>query len=250
VANPRSVLITGAASGIGAAVAKRFVAAGDEVTSLDRSPSDQPQVRDVIGDVRVAADHARAVQVATQGSGRLDILIANAGVHDSGMRLTDVDAAELESRFRTVIEVDVLGYLLAARAASPALIAAQGTIVLTLSDASFDVRGNNAGIAYIAAKHAGLGLLRALARDLAPHVRVNAIAPGGVATQLVGVNTGGALKPVVDNPARLADSLAQRTLLGRGTDLDALAGWYLHLCGPDASAVTGQVIRVDGGLLP
>ncbi|MGH8962988.1 MAG: SDR family oxidoreductase [Jatrophihabitantaceae bacterium] len=245
----RSVLITGGASGIGAAVARLFCEAGDAVTVLDRRPSDTAGVISVVGDVRSYADNERAVRTAAVG-GSLDVLIANAGIHDGGLRLVDNEPADLEARFRAVFEVDVLGYLLIGRAAAGALQRARGCIVLTLSDASFDVHGNGAGIAYVAAKHAGLGLLRALARDLAPDVRVNAVAPGGVATSLAAPDEGGAERPVIGDGDHLARSLARRTLLGHGAGLADLAGTYAYLCSPAAGAVTGQVLRVDGGLLP
>jgi 2,3-dihydroxy-2,3-dihydrophenylpropionate dehydrogenase len=242
-----SVLITGGASGIGAAVARAFLAEGARVTVLDRRTSPDAGVVSVEGDVRSLADNERAVAAAAVEGG-LDVLIANAGIHDGGLRLLDGDPAELEARFRTLVEVNLLGYLLAVRAAAPALQRAGGAVVLTLSDASFDVQGNNAGVAYAAVKHGAVGLLRALARDLAPGVRVNGVAPGGVATAL-SVPDGGGERPVVVDPDRLSRSLAARTLLQRGADLEGLASAYVYLASPGAGAITGQILRVDGGLL-
>lgn len=244
----RSVLITGGASGIGAAVAIAHLAMGDRVTVLDRRPSPHPAVISVEGDVRSLADHEHAVATAA-ADGRLDVLVANAGVHDGGLRLLDGDPGELEARFRTLVEVNLLGYLLAARAAAPALQAAGGSVVLTLSDASFDVQGNNAGVAYATVKHGGVGLLKALARDLAPRVRVNGVAPGGVPTGLTVAEPSGPGRPVVSDPDQLARKLAGRTLLGRGADLEGLAAAYVYFSSPAAAAITGQILRVDGGLL-
>jgi 2,3-dihydroxy-2,3-dihydrophenylpropionate dehydrogenase len=244
----RSVLITGGASGIGAAVARAFLAEGARVTVLDRHSSPEPAVTSVQGDVRSFADNERAVAAATADDGRLDVLVANAGVHDGGLRLLDGDPSELEARFRTLVEINLLGYLLAARAAAPALQLARGSVVLTLSDASYDVQGNNAGVAYATAKHGAVGLLRALARDLAPDVRVNGVAPGGVHTGLAVPEAQGE-RPVISDPDRLNRSLAGRTLLGRGADLEGLASAYLYLSAPAAGAITGQILRVDGGLL-
>lgn len=245
---PRRVLITGGASGIGAAVGSAFLEQGDHVTILDRRASEDPEVVSILGDVRSPKDNERAVDAA-RGAGGLDVLIANAGVHDGGLRLLDVDPDELVSRFREVLEIDVLGVLLAARAAAPALTEARGALVMTLSDASFDVQGNNAGILYATAKHGALGLLRALARDLAPRVRVNGVAPGGVQTGLARVEGDGSSHPVFVDPGRLSRSLSERTLLGRGADLAGLADSFLYLCSKSAAAMTGQVLRVDGGLL-
>jgi 2,3-dihydroxy-2,3-dihydrophenylpropionate dehydrogenase len=243
----RSVLITGGASGIGAAIATAYLADGARVTVLDRHASTDPAVTSVEGDVRSFADNERAVAVASQDGG-LDVLIANAGVHDGGLKLLDADPAELESRFRRLFEVNLLGYLLAARAAAHELTRAGGAVVLTLSDASFDVHGNNAGVAYAAVKHAGVGLLKALARDLAPRVRVNGVAPGGVPTGLAVADSSGE-RPVARDPEELSRRVAGRTLLGRGADLESLAAAYLWLTGPSTPAVTGQILRVDGGLL-
>ncbi|TFV59830.1 SDR family oxidoreductase [Geodermatophilus sp. DF01-2] len=243
----RSVLITGGVSGIGAAVARAFLADGARVTVLDRRASPDGEVVSVEGDVRSLADNERAVAAAA-GERGLDVLVANAGVHDGGLKLLDGDPAELEARFRRLVEVNLLGYLLAARAAAPALLDAGGAVVLTLSDASYDVHGNNAGIAYATVKHGGVGLLKALARDLAPRVRVNGIAPGGVPTGLSVADSKGE-RPVTSDPELLTRRVAGRTLLGRGADLDSLAAAYVWFAGPGTAAVTGQILRVDGGLL-
>jgi len=243
----RRVLVTGGASGIGAAVAKRFQDVGDDVLVFDR---DAPawDVACVRGDVTDPADHREAVSHAAPG-GRLDVLVANAGVHDGGLRLGgDLPLEELAARVRYVTDVNVLGYALALHAAAPALATAGGCAVLTLSDASFDVRGNGAGAAYVASKHAGAGLVKAAARDLAP-VRVNGVAPGGVATHLSVHEPGGRPRRVVTDADELARAIAGRTLLSRGARLDELADAYYYLASKSAGAITGQILRIDGGLL-
>jgi 2,3-dihydroxy-2,3-dihydrophenylpropionate dehydrogenase len=243
----RTVMVTGGASGIGAAVAKRFQGAGDSVVVFDRDVPDW-DVASVRGDVTDPADNRRAVSRAAPG-GRLDVLVANAGVHDGGLRLgSDLPLDELAARVRYVTDVNVLGYALALHAAAPALAAADGCAVLTLSDASFDVGGNGAGAAYVAAKHAGAGLVKAAARDLAP-VRVNGVAPGGVATGLSVHEPGGGQRRVVTDPDELARRVAGRTLLRRGARLDELADAYYYLASASAGAITGQILRIDGGLL-
>jgi NAD(P)-dependent dehydrogenase (short-subunit alcohol dehydrogenase family) len=148
-----------------------------------------------------------------------------------------------------VIDVDVVGYLLAARAAAQPLIAAAGCVVLTLSDAAFDVRSNNAGIAYLTAKHACAGLVRGLARDLAPSVRVNGVAPSGLPTPLAAADGSHDEHPAIADAARLRNAVASRTLLNRAPELDDLVSTFRFLCGPGAASVTGQILRVDGGLI-
>lgn len=244
-----SVLVTGGASGIGKAVADSFLDDGAAVTVFDRTRSTDPRVRSVVGDVRVYEDNERAVEAAAS-DGRLDVLIANAGVHDGGLRLLESQPGHLEETFRRVIDVNVVGYLLAARAAARPLIAASGRVVLTLSDAAFDVRSNNAGIAYLTAKHACVGLVRGLARDLAPAVRVNGVAPSGVPTSLVAADGSHDERPAISDASRLRSAVASRTLLHRAIELEDVVSTFRFLCGPGAASITGQILRVDGGLIP
>lgn len=243
-----SVLITGGAAGIGRAVADSFLGGGAAVTVFDQKPSTDPRVQSVVGDVRVYADNERAVEAATV-DGKLDVLIANAGIHDGGLGLLDTDPDHLEQTFRRVIDVDVVGYLLAARAAAQPLTEASGCVVLTLSDAAFDVRANNAGIAYLTAKHACVGLVRGLARDLAPAVRVNGVAPGGIQTSLVVADGAHHERPAITDGDRLRKAVAARTLLQRAIELDEVVTAFRFLCGSGAASMTGQILRVDGGLI-
>ena len=112
---PRRILVTGGASGIGLAVVRAFKDEGDFVVSLDLAESAAAS-ESVIGDVRDFQSHEQAVAVAS-GEVGLDVLVVNAGIHDGGLGLhSDVD--ELSSGLRAVLEVDVVGYVLALRAAA------------------------------------------------------------------------------------------------------------------------------------
>ena len=104
-------------------------------------------------------------------------------------------------RVRRVYDFDVLGYALAVQAALIPLRAARGHVVLTLSDASFLVGQQGAGIAYTAAKHAGVGMVGLLARELAPEVSVNPIAPGRVMPSLHAGHSGGRHRHTSDDAA-------------------------------------------------
>ena len=172
--------MTGGASGIGLAVVRAFNTDGFATVSLDTTESAEASIS-VQGDVRDPRSHSAAVDAAIRETGRLDVLVANAGVHDGGIGL-DSEPDELLECLRLVLDIDVIGYALAAHAAAPALRESRGHVVLTLSDASFLVGQQGAGLAYTAAKHGAFGLLGWLARALAPEVRVNGIAPGGVVT--------------------------------------------------------------------
>ncbi|MFC7496005.1 MULTISPECIES: SDR family NAD(P)-dependent oxidoreductase [unclassified Nocardioides] len=244
----RTVLVTGGSSGIGARLVGELADRGDRVVVLDRDRPADDRVRFVAGDVRSAADHQRAVEAAVDDDGRLDVLVANAGVHDGGLTFGS-DLGALESDFRRVLDINLTGYLLALGAAARPLAAARGCAVLTLSDASFDVVGNGAGLAYAAAKHGALGLLKVAARELGPAVRVNAVAPGGVATAMSVESAAGERTPLIADADQLAAKLAGRTVLGRGVTIDEVVAAYLFLSSEQAAGITGQVLRVDAGRL-
>lgn len=242
------VLVTGGSSGIGAGVASAFAERSNRVVVLDRALSPDPKVHSVVGDVRVPADHARAVAAVVEGGG-LDVLVANAGVHDGGLGLDGSDLDDLAAAFRRVVEVNLLGYALALGAAAGALRASGGCAVLTLSDATYDVLGNGAGLAYAAAKHGALGLLKVAARELGPEVRVNGVAPGGLPTNMEIEHADGGRTPLVQDPSALAARIGDRTVLRRGVTLDEVVAPYLFLASEAASGITGQVLRVDAGRL-
>ncbi|MEX1058145.1 MAG: SDR family NAD(P)-dependent oxidoreductase, partial [Natronospirillum sp.] len=186
-------LVTGGGSGIGLAVIRRFLnegAAGigvlvrdpEQATQLTTEFGDQVVVE--VGDVRSAEANRRAVQNTVERFGKLDTLVANAGVWDYFASLRKYDLEDIDAAFDEVFSINVKGYLLAARAALPALEESKGSIILTLSNASFYAGGG--GPLYVASKHAGLGLVKQLAYELAPDIRVNAVAPGGTLTPLRG----------------------------------------------------------------
>lgn len=245
----RSAVVTGGAGGIGRAVVEEFAEHGYTVVILDRTPPAGPVpegVRYVAGDVTVGADNERAVAAALAECGRLDVFVGNAGVHDGGVRLRDRDGTELAAIARRVFEVDVIGYLLGARAAADALAESRGAMIFTLSDASFLVQGNGAGVAYAVAKHAALGLVRHLAADLAPQVRVNAVAPGGVITALRAVTTGEGTSAVFEDAAAIREAIRRLNPLGVVLEPRELAPAYRFLA--ETAGMTGEVIRPDGGL--
>lgn len=240
----RRVLVTGGASGIGLAVVRAFVARGDVVVSLDRVES-PAATESVIGDVRDPGAHERAV-AAARGEAGLDVLVANAGIHDGGVGL-DADAGELAEAMRAVLDVDVTGYALALHAAAADLTSARGTALLTLSDASFLAGQTGAGLAYTAAKHAQLGILNWAARALAPQVRVNAVAPGGVVTGLRAVDPDEGRLLFADADGKRA-LVASRNPLGTVLEPEEIADVFVWLASSATRGMTAQVIRPDGGL--
>ncbi|WP_406181100.1 SDR family oxidoreductase [Streptomyces sp. NBC_01006] len=246
------VLVTGGCSGIGLAVVEDFAAHGYRVVVLDQEEPGRPLpagATAVRGDVCSVRDNERAVAAALDRFGRLDVFVGNAGIHDAGTRLRDLPAEKLAEVARKVLDVDVVGYMLGARAAADALERTGGCMVFTLSDASFLVSGNGAGLAYAAAKHAALGLVRHLAADLAPGIRVNAVAPGGVVTGLRAVaGPGPAIRPVFADPEPIVRTIREFNPLGVVMEPSQLAPLYRFLASPQAAGMTGEVLRPDGGL--
>ncbi|MDP4502382.1 SDR family NAD(P)-dependent oxidoreductase [Nonomuraea turcica] len=255
--NGYATLITGGGSGIGRAVAERFLAEGACVTILGR---DQAQLDEVIGtapdparmhavtaDVRDSEALHAAVAETVERFGRLDTLVANAGVWDYQRQLTRLSGKEIDAAFDEVFSINVKGYLLAAEAAWPELVKTRGSIVMTLSNASFHVNGG--GPLYTASKHACLGLMRELAYELAPKVRVNGVACGGMNTDLRGPET------LALGDRSIAASFAKRgasppiPLHDSSTDPRDFTAPYVLLAAREQSGpITGHAISADGGI--
>jgi 2,3-dihydroxy-2,3-dihydrophenylpropionate dehydrogenase len=253
-------LITGGGSGIGRAVARRFVEEGASVTIVDRDPGhlsetakalpDPARVHAVGADVRSSDQLHQAVSESISRFGKLDILVANAGIWDYQRQLTRLSAAELETAFDEVFAVNVKGYLLAAEAAWRELVKTRGSIVMTLSNSSFYVNGG--GPLYTASKHACLGLMRELAYELAPKVRVNGVACGGMNTDLRGPEA------LSLQDRSIATSFARKRpdappppipLHDSSTNPYDFTGPYVLLASREQSGpITGQAIRADGGI--
>lgn len=249
----QSVYLTGGASGLGLAIVRRFVAEGARCVVLDRSapPPDAAEalgevVLFIEGDVRDAAAHERAVAAALAQFGRLDCFVGNAGIWDFNRSLRSMDAATLESGFRELFDVNVLGYLLGAQASADALVDSGGSMIFTLSNAA--TMSNGGGVLYTAAKHAGLGVVRQLAYELAPRVRVNAVAPGAILTGLSGPASLGLDSQTIRSLG--FETVADRIVpLGRIPEIEEYVPAYVFLAARDENVpATGMVLRYDGGL--
>lgn len=233
-----AVLVTGAASGIGAACVAAHRARGDDVVGLDRTAppgtgTGVPHLR-----VDVTDEHAvdEAVDTAVSLVGTLDAIVHCAGVEEDAVRADRMDLTTFEHVMRT----NVTGSFLVARAGARHMIAAGGgSIVLLGSILSVVGYGGNA--AYTASKGAVLQLARALAVDWAPHgVRVNVVGPGPVHTPM----SAGTLADPVRGPA-----LVGRIPLGRAAEPADVADVVCFLTSPAARYVTGAFLPVDGGYL-
>ncbi|MBZ5734607.1 SDR family oxidoreductase [Nocardioides sp. TRM66260-LWL] len=233
----RTVVITGAASGIGHATAAAFRDLGDAVFGLDVAPTVPDGVTYVECDVssKAAVDAALARCAET---GRIDVLANVAGVVQFG-HVADITEAEWDR----VHAIDLKGPFLTIQAALPHLLASRGCVVNVSS-----VAGNKPqpyAAAYAAAKGGLTMLTRSLALELSPHgVRVNAVCPGTVDTPIVS-HVASIFPPDLD--ARVADRLLMM-LPGPAITPAELASSIVYLASDAARMVTGTVLAFDGGM--
>jgi 3alpha(or 20beta)-hydroxysteroid dehydrogenase len=241
----RTVLITGAARGQGAAIARRFVAEGARVAITDINDDAGNQLADELGgaamfvnlDVTDEEGWATAVAVTTEHFGALDGLVNNAGIfHFSPLVDTDL------SDWNAVIAVCQTGVFLGMRAVVPAMIAAKGGTIVNTSSTS-GLWGLPQISAYAAAKFAVRGLTRVAAIELGAHgIRVNAICPGGVATPMSASNHSSGW-------AAASASDFSFVPLGRRAQPEEIANVTLFLTSDESSYCTGAEFVVDGGML-
>ncbi|WGY00412.1 3-(cis-5,6-dihydroxycyclohexa-1,3-dien-1-yl)propanoate dehydrogenase [Nocardioides sp. QY071] len=246
-----SVLVTGGASGLGRALVDRFVEEGAGVTVLDRSEEGLAEltrrhgerVAVVTGDVTSAAANEQAVSTAVERFGRLDTFVANAGLWDFGRPLADLTLDQVDAGFDELFAVNVKASLLGVRAGLDELRRTQGSVLLTLSNAAFYPMGG--GPLYTASKHAGVGLVRQLAFELAPQVRVNGIAPGGMATSLSGPHALGLANQTI-GAMPIAEYLAEHSALQISPEpTDYTAGYLMLASRRHARITTGTVLDIS-----
>lgn len=189
-----TVLITGAASGLGAALAFRFNELGQNVVLLDRDLERAQETASALphsdntlalgADVRDSAQLHAAVDKAIDTFGQLDTVIPNAGIWDYNRSVTRLNGEEMGELFDELFAINVKGYLLTVEATWRHLVESEGNIIMTLSNAAFYAAGG--GPVYTASKFADRGLMLEFAHELAPKVRVNGVAVGGMRTDLRG----------------------------------------------------------------
>jgi NAD(P)-dependent dehydrogenase (short-subunit alcohol dehydrogenase family) len=220
--------VTGGTRGIGLAVAERFRAAGDDVVALGRAECD------------VTDDEA--VTRTFEQIGRVDVLVNNAGVSSSApVARTTLGA------WRRAQEVNATGAFLCTRAALPGMAERDAGRIVTVASTA-GVSGGRYTAAYSAAKHAAVGLMRAVAAEVAgTGVTANAVCPAFVRTDMTAESIDRIAAATGRDESEAEAALATATPLGRLLEPEEVAFAVAFLAAPEAAAINGQTLILDGG---
>jgi 3-oxoacyl-[acyl-carrier protein] reductase len=246
VAEPRIVLVTGAGSGIGRASALSFAREGDHVVAMDLDQAAaeavvgemaQDQGLALAGDVSSPADITRIIDTTMQRFGRLDVFFQNAGVPQAARPIEEIPLEE----WGRIIAVNLTALFLGFQLVAPIMKRQEsGVMLVTASIAA--IRPRPGLSAYVASKTGAVGLVKALALELAPYkVRVNAICPGPARTPMISKFA------ISGSQAEIEERFMASVPLGRLIVPEDVAAAALYLASDAASIITGVAFEVDGG---
>jgi len=237
------VIVTGAAAGIGKATARRFAAEGCRVASWDVKEG-EPEKGGIFQkvDVSSTASVDAAVEEVFARWGAIHVLVNNAGILRDGQLVKIKDGVlggvMSDEQFDSVIAVNLKGVFVCTRAVVPRMIQSGGGAILNASSV-VGLYGNFGQTNYVATKAGVIGMTRVWARELGKYnIRVNAVAPGFIATDMVKAM-----------PEKILEAMRGRTPIGRMGQPEDIANAYLWLASDAASFVSGAVITVDGGVV-
>jgi len=247
----RVALVTGGGSGIGAAIAERFVADGAKVCITGRRQEMLEKVAQSLpsgtvticsGDVSKEEDVKRMVEAAVKFGGKLDVLVNNAAINQPA------PIAELDpEKWREVIGVNLTGPYLLMKAAIPHMLKAGGGSIINIASLG-GMRCLPSMPAYCSSKAALIMLTQQAALDYGrSNIRCNAVCPGGVKTDMTKKDFGQAGKMLGIDPDTFINQIASEIPLRRFADSPEIAGLCSYLASDDSSFMTGAVITIDGG---
>ncbi len=235
------VIVTGGAAGIGLATARRFAQEGCRVASWDVKDG-EAQKGGIFQkvDVTSASSVEGAVEEIAARLGAVYVLVNNAGILRDAQLIKYKDGVLAgvmsDEQFDAVISVNLKGVFTCTRAVAPRMIQAGGGVILSASSV-VGLYGNFGQTNYVATKAGVIGMTKVWARELGKyHIRVNAIAPGFIATEMV-----------KQMPEKIQQTMVGRTPLGRMGQPEDVANAYAWLASDQASFITGTVLSVDGG---
>ncbi|NQW01396.1 MAG: SDR family oxidoreductase [Rhodospirillales bacterium] len=243
----KGCILTGGAGSLGLASAKLLLDAGARVLLVDRNPDDlaravvelgSDSVLTAVADVTRADDTQAYIRQAMEAWGRLDVLFSNAGLSGTNAPIT----AYPEDIFDAVIDVNIKGSFLALKYAIPHMTAG-ASIIVTSSIMGVQARPNSVG--YIASKHALIGMVRCVAREVAiRNIRVNALAPGPIDNAFQATIEGRMSRMMGIDATAMLDQMIP---MGRHASPDEIARTVLFLASDQSSFSTGSVFMADGG---
>lgn len=253
-------LITGGGSGIGLAVVERYIEEGAKVCVADVVEERITQLKErfgdridgVVADVTTVEGNEAALDRTLKAFGKLDVFLANAGLGDAFRELADIAAEDVGETYDEIFDLNVKAVIIGARVVLPELLKTNGSMIVTVSNSSFYPDGG--GVMYIASKHAALGIVRQLAHEFAPFVRVNGVSPGATKTDIrmpasFGLDEHGQRIRTHTHPSNKDEAVEAVTPLRLHAEPSDHAGAFVLLASRrDSKAMTGTVIESEAGL--